>query len=342
MATQNFIRKHLYQKTFVSILLFPISIPYAMITSLKRLILASKGWEAPIPIISVGNIVSGGTGKTPFTAFIAKYLQAQGKRVAVSHRGYKGDFENILTIVSTPDKILPEAEKAGDEAQLLARILPGIPVIAGRNRKNAIRMLLKAFPDLDYVILDDSFQHLQVKHTLDFVLFKTEGGAGNGFVLPAGILREPLRAARSADCLVFTGRDSIPLFAKKMGLPTIKGNYQVTRFYSQTGKEISISELKLSENALISAIGNPQSLERSVMDLRLSFFKHFIFPDHYGFDSLKEIDSILTELILNDIKYLITTEKDYMKLQNYPELPLAVMAIEFVPEDDSILFDLLK
>ncbi|MBN2829784.1 MAG: tetraacyldisaccharide 4'-kinase [Candidatus Cloacimonetes bacterium] len=341
MAIQTFIHKHLYHKTIISVLLFPLSLPYTLIAWLKRKFQASSGWVADIPIISVGNIVSGGTGKTPFTVFLAKYLQGQGKKVAVSHRGYKGEFENILTIISTPDKILPEAEKAGDEAQLLAHLLPGIPVIAGRNRKNAIRMLLRKYPELDFIILDDSFQHFAVKHTLDFVLFKTEDSIGNGFVLPAGILRENISAIKSADCLVFTGKGRVPDFALKSGKPHLKGNYQVVKFYSQEKKEISMQELKDSKIALISALGNPVSFERTIMDLRLSYSKHFIFPDHHAFSSPAEIEKVRSEVFLNGIKYLITTEKDFTKLQNYPELPLAVMAIEFVPEDVSVLQKLL-
>ncbi|MDP8232413.1 MAG: tetraacyldisaccharide 4'-kinase, partial [Candidatus Zophobacter franzmannii] len=251
MSLQTFITKHLYKRTIVSLLLYPLSLPYALIARIRRKQQSNVGWETDIPIISVGNIVSGGTGKTPFTIFLAKYLQEQGKKVAVSHRGYKGEFENILTIISTRDKILPEADIAGDEAQLLANSLVGIPVIAGRNRKNAIRMLLKSFPDLDYIILDDSFQHFKVKHTLDFVLFKTESSYGNGFVLPAGILREPLSAISDADCLVFTGKGDLPKFALSAEKPIIQGNYQIKRFYSMEGDDIEFSELKDNRVALL-------------------------------------------------------------------------------------------
>lgn len=342
MSLQTFITKHLYKRTIVSLLLYPLSLPYALIARIRRKQQSNVGWEADIPIISVGNIVSGGTGKTPFTIFLAKYLQEQGKKVAVSHRGYKGEFENILTIISTRDKILPEADIAGDEAQLLANSLVGIPVIAGRNRKNAIRMLLKSFPDLDYIILDDSFQHFKVKHTLDFVLFKTESSYGNGFVLPAGILREPLSAISDADCLVFTGKGDLPKFALSAEKPIIQGNYQIKRFYSMEGDDIEFSELKDNRVALLSAIGNPISFERTIMDAKLSFFKHYVFPDHYAFNKIAEINNLLDDLSINDIKYVVTTEKDFTKLQNYLELPLAVTEIAFVPNDSETFSNLIS
>ena len=99
-------------------------------------------------------------------------------------------------MISDENQVLDLAKEAGDEAFLLASKLPGIPVIAGRNRKKAIQILEEKYPELEYIILDDSFQHLKVEHDLDFVVFNAIGGMGNGFVLPAGILRESISALK--------------------------------------------------------------------------------------------------------------------------------------------------
>ena len=165
--------------------------------------------------------MSGGTGKTPFTIFLAKYLQQKGFKIAVSHRGYKGDFENTNILISDAHKVFEEAKNAGDESYLLALKLNGIPVIVGSNRQISIRILEKRYPELDYIILDDSFQKHSIKKDFEFVIFKSTIGIGNGFVLPAGFLRESLKALKFADYFVINGRKNIELPINK---PRIYGH----------------------------------------------------------------------------------------------------------------------
>ncbi|HNQ42989.1 MAG TPA: tetraacyldisaccharide 4'-kinase, partial [Candidatus Cloacimonadota bacterium] len=143
-------------------------------------------------IISIGNLSAGGSGKTPITIALAQAMSQSGLKVAVSHRGYKGEAEHGLALVSDRDKILLNARQAGDEAVLIASSLPGIPVVAGKNRARALRLLESRFPDLDCIIMDDTFQHLAVARDLDFVVCDTAIGFANGRCLPAGYLREPV------------------------------------------------------------------------------------------------------------------------------------------------------
>jgi tetraacyldisaccharide 4'-kinase len=326
---QNLIEKNLYKKSLLSYLLLPLSIFYSCLLILRRK-LHSKGYRSRCKIISVGNIVSGGSGKTPVTIFLAKYLQKHGKQVAVSHRGYKGKFENDNKLISDKNEVYDFAKDAGDETFLLASKLIGIPVIAGRDRKRSIQILEEKYPDLEYIILDDSFQHLKVKHDLDFVVFNAIGGIGNGFVLPSGILRESLSALKYSDYIVFNGKGEIPIQIQKFNKPILKGEYRIKQFSDIDGNEVK-PEGKL---ALLSGIGLPASFENTILEAGLNFEKHFSFPDHYDFNNKEIIKQISADVKLEKIDYLLTTEKDFAKLQFIEhDLPLVIVEVEFVLEN---------
>jgi len=334
MKLQNFIEKNLYDRTLISCLLYPISLKYAFCQWLRRkvyLIFPSLSYKSKIKIISIGNIVSGGSGKTPFTIFLAKYLSEKGYKIVVSHRGYKGKFEHQNKLISDRNEVFDFAEDAGDEAFLLSTKLNGIPVIVGKNRRLSIKILEHKFPDLDYIILDDSFQHLKVKHDLDFVIFNEIGGIGNGFVLPAGILREPLSALKFADYIIFNGYREIPEKLQKYNKPTLKGNYQIIKFYDLKKNNIFLETLKKHNIALLSGIGQPKSFERTIINFGLKFEEHFRFLDHYDFKKKSIFIDLHKKMKKNKIDYLLTTEKDFVKLQfieNF-NLPLVVVEIEF-------------
>jgi tetraacyldisaccharide 4'-kinase len=200
MQTQNLIQRHLLRRSILSYLLFSFSVLNAFLQIMHRKYyqwFPSRRKQFKPLVISIGNIVSGGSGKTPFTLFLAGILQKQGFKLAVSHRGYKGAFERENRLISNRTQVLTDAPFAGDEAYLLAEKLSGIPVVVGKNRSVSLQILQQNYPDLDIVLLDDSFQHLQVAHDLEIVLFQASVGLGNGFLLPAGFLREPVSALKS-------------------------------------------------------------------------------------------------------------------------------------------------
>ena len=326
---QNLIEKNLYKKSLLSYLLLPLSVIYSVVILLRRK-LHSRGFKSSCKIISVGNIVSGGSGKTPVTIFLVKYLQKQGKNVAVSHRGYKGKFEDENKLISDENEVYNFAKDAGDETFLLATKLAGIPVISGKDRKRSIQILEEKYPDLEYIIIDDSFQHLKVQHDLDFVVFNAIGGIGNGFVLPSGILREPLSALRYSDYIVFNGKGEIPVRIQKFNKPILKGKYHIKCFTDINRKEIK-PEGKL---ALLSGIGLPKSFENTIHEAGLHFEKHFSFPDHYDFKNNAVIKQISADVKLEKIDFLLTTEKDFAKLQFIKhDLPLVIVEVEFVLEN---------
>lgn len=335
----------LYRKTVLNYLLYPLSLIFSGVLLLRRVSYRFglyRVYNPEVRTISVGNIVSGGSGKTPFSIYLSRLLEKNGYKAAVSHRGYKGEFEFACRIISDRHGLRQEAFQAKDEPQLLAEKLPNIPVIAGKNREKAIKTLQKEFPDLDFIILDDSFQHLKVKKGFDFVLFNEITKFGNGFVLPAGVLRESLTALRYADCIVYYGSDPIPEKLTKTRKKIIRVQYGIKKLYLANGKELKADLLQKSSNVLISAIGQPDSFEKTLVSSGIPFNKHFRFPDHYDYQNQRIMDKLI-ENINRKYDYALTTEKDFTKLNKYKEkLPLVIVAVEVFSENERELLSMLQ
>ena len=157
----------------------------------------------PCPVIAIGNLTVGGTGKTPMAIHVAGLLQQLGYRVAVISRGYRGLAEKTGGVVSDGANLRMTAAQAGDEPYLMALLLPGVPVVVGRSRLRAGLCALAAF-GVDVLVLDDAYQHLQLARDLNLLLLDQAAPFGNGQVLPRGVLREPISALTRADAVVFT------------------------------------------------------------------------------------------------------------------------------------------
>lgn len=181
----------------LAIALWPLSMLMASIVSLRRTAFA-RGWltsrRLPVPVIVVGNRVVGGAGKTPATIALLQHLKAQGWRPGVLSRGYKadipGDGERVLLDADSAASL--RAHQTGDEPMLIWRRI-GVPVMIGRDRSAGGEALLKAHPDIDVLVCDDGLQHLRLRRDVEIVVFDGRG-AGNGWLLPAGPLREPVNA----------------------------------------------------------------------------------------------------------------------------------------------------
>jgi tetraacyldisaccharide 4'-kinase len=367
MGVYSFIVKLLYRKTLLTYLLLPFSLVISSIYKLRRayyLKHPEKIYQPQTRIISVGNIMIGGSGKTPFTIYLAELIKNMGYSVAVSHRGYKTKFEHDITLISTKLDLLPQAYEAGDEPLLIADKLKGVPVIVGKNRTKAIKALLDIYPRTDFVILDDSFQHLAVSHHHDFVLFKEAVNLHNSYVFPAGPFRESISALKHCDSLVsispaeicaplaaenekkdptfFWWGALLPALAKQQPKNIIPASFQIQGFWDSNQQAVDHTTLSKSRIALISAIGQPASFEQTVTSAGLKFVQHYIFPDHFSFNDHKSLQAVSKD---KDNKYdlILTTEKDWTKLQKYASsLPFVVVKIAFVPADPNQIEKIIK
>lgn len=193
---------------WLSLPLLPAAWVYGLGAALRGRRQARQARRLDHPVISVGNLTVGGTGKTPVTAFLAAALRDAGLRPAILTRGYGGKdpgTESGILLVSDGRQVFPDAAEAGDEPFLLARRLPGVAVVRGADRYAAGLWYDKRY-DVDVFLLDDGFQHRRLHRDFDLLLVDGRRGVGNGRVLPAGPLREPLSAIRRADAVLVTRR----------------------------------------------------------------------------------------------------------------------------------------
>ena len=224
-------------------LLIPLSWLYAASVQLRNILYTYgifKARKLPCRVISVGNIVVGGTGKTPAIIAIAKHLQREGMRVAILLRGYKRQVREKVTIVSDGEKVCASPVESGDEAYMLAKHLRSVPIIVGKRRYSAGQVALERF-QVDVLLLDDGFQHRQLARDVDILTIPTTHPFGSPEqLLPAGTLREPLTALRRADLILLTHADipNISAHIKKLvkplapNTPVLTSTHQPTHLYS--------------------------------------------------------------------------------------------------------------
>jgi tetraacyldisaccharide 4'-kinase len=306
-----------------------------------------KQHKLEVPVISVGNLVIGGTGKTPLVQYIVKLLQQQNRKPVILSRGYKGTAADAINVVSNTTDILLNAAEAGDEPRLLAEKLPGVPVVTGKKRFFTGRFAIDSF-GADTLILDDGFQHLALKRDLNLVLFSNLKGLGKGRVLPGGELREPLSALKRASAFVITGITASPdskaqkfisqldnLYPEK---PLFTASYQADKdlLRIHNGKNDSISQADAGRIPLYSfcGIAGPKSFKMTLEKngMNLTGFREF--ADHHIY-SAADIKSLLDQARNSGAEGLVTTEKDLVKLRSIfpPEMLLLVQPVQLhLPE----------
>ena len=223
-------------------LFIPLSWLYAASVQLRNILYTYgifKARRLPCRVISVGNIVVGGTGKTPAVIAIAKHLQREGMRVAILLRGYKRHVREKVTIVSDGKKVCTSPVESGDEAYMMAKHLSNVPIIVGKCRYSAGQVALERFK-VDVLLLDDGFQHRQLERDVDILTIPTTHPFGSPEkLLPAGTLREPLTALRRADLILLTHADTpnISAHIKKLmkslapNIPVLTSTHQPTHLY---------------------------------------------------------------------------------------------------------------
>lgn len=280
--------------------LVPVSWLFGALSGLRRVAYRAglaRSERLPVPVIVVGNLIAGGAGKTPLTLWLAEALRARGWRPGIVSRGYGAD-------VSVPQLVDPaaSASECGDEPLLLAR-RSGVPVAVCRDRVAAGHALLSAHPDTDVIIADDGLQHYRLARDIELAIFDARG-AGNGFLLPAGPLREPLGRLRQVDALVLNGLAELP--ALPVGVPCHQMRLDGTRFVglNDAGRTCAASDLSGQPLHAYAGIGDPGRFFRHLEALGLRFEPH-PFPDHHRFSS--------ADFVPAQGGVVLLTEKDAVK-----------------------------
>ena len=316
------------------ILFLIFSIPYGLILHLRALAYAwglLRSFRLSKPVISVGNITVGGTGKTPMVALLASYYISKGKRVAVLSRGYGGSLHGETRIVSDGREIFLTPGEAGDEPFMLATRIPGLLVVIGPDRYKA-GLFAQERLDPDIFILDDGFQHVRLKRDLNILLLNRSKPFGNGCVLPAGLLREYRSAAKRADLVIYTRCGNKEPDTQIPGIPFCLANHKIAEVIPLGGATpLPLSRLASLCGMAFAGIAEPSHFFAMLEDAGLKISGNIAFADHCRYGE-KEIAEIVLQKNLAQAEYLITTEKDAVKLSPYlkglGDVYVAVLEVE--------------
>jgi len=302
-------------------------------------------------VISIGNITVGGTGKSPVVSSLLSFLEQNNLSTAVLTRGYGRKIKTDPVILNQANRSKLDILECGDEPWMLFLNHPQTSFYISANR-SSIAQLAEA--QAEVLIMDDGMQHIRLKRDLDICLVDAVNGFGNGHLLPLGPLREPLDKINRADAIIITKtnlasqtlveaalkanlKNEIPIFKAKFCPIFLKGNHP--------RETISVEALNGKNCALISGIGNPKGFEKTIRSLNANILNHIIFQDHYQFDE-KDLIIFEKEIRHEAVDYLITTEKDFVKLSHFKQsVPkLYYLKMEMLIEDDFFCFlaDFLK
>lgn len=310
----------------------------------------------PCAVISVGNIVAGGTGKTPAVIAIADHLQKEGVRVAILLRGYRRHAREKVTVVSDGKKVCASPRESGDEAYMIARHLNDVPVIVGRQRYLAGQVALERF-NVDVLLLDDAYQHRQLMRDVDILTVPATHPFGNPEgLLPLGTLRESPTALRRADIILLThaGTPDISVYTKKAmqrfapNALVLESVHQPTHLYPLVSKDsrerTGIEELEGKRLLAVCGIGNPEAFVATLARCSPENVELLAFPDHHVYTEADK-QQIHAAFRAAKADLIITTQKDDQKLANLVgdhELPIVVLAIALgVRDGDEKLTDVL-
>ena len=307
---------------------------YGAVHRLRRRWFANRAARLPRPVISVGNLHWGGSGKTPLAAAIATHLVARGLATAILSRGY-GRQDRQIRIVSTGEGPLLGPSVAGDEPVLLAGEVPGAAVVVAPDRYEAGRHALERLdPAPDVFVLDDGFSHLGLAREVDLLVFPVTDPLAGGRLWPGGGLREPLHSAAHADALLLSGGTQAEADALAESLAEVGftgPGFGCARQYlpprSVTGEPLPSA----TRVVVVSGIARSGDFERQVERLDVEVTGSLSFGDHHPYPeaSLREIRRLFTE---RGAERVLTTAKDRVKLLGRLDLPLAELPLRAAPD----------
>lgn len=302
-----------YSRNLTSYLLLPLSLVFGLAAAIRRWLYAIgifRAQDFEVPVIVVGNLTVGGTGKTPLVIWLARYLVQQGYRPGIVARGYGGQA------TSWPQQVRADSDVAsvGDEALLLSQNT-GLPVCIGPDRPAAVQALLD-HTDCNIVIADDGLQHYALVRDIEIVVIDGERRFGNGFLLPAGPLREPVSRLKSVDLVLANGNPGPGEFAMRVRSPEIR---------RMTGDQelVPLDSLECRRVHAVAGIGNPERYFGLLRQQSIAIIPH-VFPDHYQFRP--------EDLDFGDDLPILMTEKDAVKCMRFARDGFFVVHVEAQPD----------
>lgn len=328
-------------------LLIPVSLVYGLIQRLRSFCYKNgmlKSFKLPRPTVSIGNITVGGTGKTPFTAWLAAEMIARGYRVAVLSRGYGGSLEGTCAIVSDGVSIQLSPEESGDEPYLLARSVQGLMVVIGSDRYSAGCLAMERLhPDM--FLLDDGFQHLKLQRDLDIVLLDWRNPFGNGQCLPAGLLRESLTALKRSDMIIRTRCEQDEGVSMVAGIPCYDARHQLGEAIPLTGgSAVSLASFVGEPVLAFAGIAEPEGFFNGLRDLGINLVAALNLPDHIQYDDI-QIAAIENAFHKFGAAVCLTTEKDGVKLYGWSgnsDVTIYQVSLKFICNRSEHLFEVIE
>ena len=300
----------------LTLLLLPFSALFAAAAALRRLAYR-RGWLAVVrvgvPVIVVGNLTAGGSGKTPMAIWLVNHLRARGYRPGVVSRGYGGHARGCVDVNASRSPA-----EVGDEP-LLIHLKTGAPVVVGRDRVSAARTLLARYPGVDLIVADDGLQHYRLARDLELVVVDAAAGFGNGWPLPAGPLREPRSRLQTADALIQVVRPG----AQPRDFAGWRADFVAGRAWCLRSPDVRrpLEDLPQGEWLAATGIGRPEGF----FDLLATHgvrFKPRAFADHHAFAA--------GELPVDG--RVLMTEKDAVKCRDFAGADWWAVELEAVPE----------
>ncbi len=314
-----------------SILLRPVALLYRSIVQSRNTLFDRhifKSWQSPIPVVSIGNLSAGGTGKTPLVDWVVKYYLSIGCKPAIVSRGYLRESKGVQ-LVSDGQRILLSSKEAGDETAMLAWNNPDAIVIVAKKREDAVMYIAKHFAKRmpSVIILDDAYQHRQIDRDLNIAIINAEEPFLKAKMLPEGRLREPLKNLSRADLIVLnkiTDQEKADAIIKELentGRPIVKARLKIGELICFSGESCTSDEpypAKKLNVLAFAGIANPERFVENLTKEGINVAAHRFFRDHEPY-SVKKLRAIRRKA-KNQGLSLITTEKDYFRMLGHPEL----------------------
>ncbi len=329
----------LWKSPLIADLLTPVSMVYGTVAYARMQAYAAgllKRRTAKVPVVSVGNITVGGTGKTPVTVSLATKFIQQGKRVGILSRGYKRQSRDPFTVVSDGRQVLSGVAAAGDEPYMMAKAVPSAVIVVGKDRVSTAEIAVSEF-GCDLILLDDGFQHVRLERDFDVVLLDFNDNMLQERLLPAGRLREPLSALSRATHVIVT---KVPESCSRVD-SKLESIAQLVRRYAPASSLSmchfqptlsGMSSLSLPDTTrgarvvAVCGIARPEQFARTLKSLDLEVLAMHEYSDHHEYGT-RDAENLKVSLEKSGADFILTTEKDYHKLAEFETLKDSLGAV---------------